>query len=64
MSDELDVNPESPDAAPAVAEAPAKPDFVAHPVYTSVLAHIEAEGREASARLHQLLAEMRDLFNL
>lgn len=64
MSDELDVNPESPDAAPAAVEVPAKADFSAHPVYATVFAHIEAEGKEASARLHQLLAEMRDLFNL
>lgn len=60
MSDELDVNPDAPDAAPAEA----KPDFSAHELHDAMTKYIEEAGGYASGRLHQLLAEMRALFNL
>lgn len=68
MSD--DINPDNPDGvvmaeAPATAEVtPAKADFADHPLHASMLAEIEASGGYAIGRLHQLLEEMRNLFNL
>jgi hypothetical protein len=47
-----------------VVETPVKADFANHSVYADFKAHIDEFGKEASARLYQLLAEARDLFNL
>lgn len=66
MSDELDVNPEAPDAAPAAPEAaPAAPkaDFAEHPVFVSVLEHVAQFAGAATARAEQILAELRELMN-
>ena len=65
MSDELDVNPAAPDAAPApIAAAPAAPAFETTQLHADLVAHIEAFGGYAAARLHQLLGEMRELFKV
>ncbi len=69
MSDSLDVNPENPDASPAAAAIPVvaeivKPDFGTSTLHAELHDHIDQFGGYASARLHQLLAEMRDLFNV
>jgi hypothetical protein len=62
-----DVNPENPDGvvmAEAPVAAPAKADFADHPLHAALTAEIEAIGGYATGRLHQLLEEMRALFNL
>ena len=60
MSDELDVNPDAPDAAPA----DVKVDFVDHPLYASLAEKIMTANPAGADRLRQILGEMRDLFNL
>lgn len=69
MSDSLDVNPENPDAAPAAAAIPVaaeivKPNFVTSTLHAELRDHIDQFGGFAIGRLHQLLEEMRTLFNL
>ena len=68
MSDDLDVNPESPDAAPAAIEAAPvevapKQDFGNHPAFASMLAHIEEFSGAAIGRATQILEELRALMN-
>ena len=64
MNDELDVNPDAPDAAPVETVAEAKVDFVDHPLYASLAEMIMAANPTGADRLRQILGEMRDLFNL
>lgn len=65
MTDEVTVEtPVEVPAEPVAVEPAAKADFADHPVYAAFLAQIEAAGGAASHRLHQLLAEARELFNM
>ena len=50
-------------AAPEVAAPAPKPDFVTLQVYADLVAHVEQFGAEGTARLYQILDEMRSLFN-
>lgn len=59
--DTLDVNPESPDAAPAPIAAAPKPAFVGSPEHSALLSFIEAHGGFGTARLSQLVDEIADL---
>jgi ferritin len=57
MTDELNTQD-----APVV-EPVAKVDFNATQVYADVASWIDQHGAEGSARMYQILEEMRDLFN-
>ena len=66
------VDPAAAAAAPVepvavAANWPAQPgtsaDFGDHPLYSGLVTYIEQAGSYASARLHQVLEEMRTLFN-